>query len=341
MNSLCEGCHVTEFEAIVKFFNNNEEALVFLRKHGVLPNTVTCPTCDKPCVLRKDRPTWQCNSKVSVPKTRKRKNCGFATPDYKGTFVEQCHFPVWKLVLFVNSWLRKRFTHEHVAQNLNLSTQTTVNWRSYCSEVTEHFLENQPPIGGPEVIVEIDESKFGKTKYGRGRAVKGIWVFGGIERESKKSFLVPLLEDSRRNADTLIPLIQQYILPGSVIISDEWAAYRNLKEYGYKHLAVNHSKNFVKPKDPEGDTQQIEVHTQNIERLWEDVKSWVLKAGIRKEYYRQYFGRYLFLRKSGTNHQELLHSFFLAAAELYPPQGERKKEEGPPPPPSSSDSDDE
>ena len=57
--------------------------------------------------------------------------------------------------------------------------------------------------------MEIDESKFGRRKYNRGRWQEEHWVFGGIERISGKSFLV---EVQQRNATTLIPIIQQYIL---------------------------------------------------------------------------------------------------------------------------------
>ena len=35
--------------------------------------------------------------------------------------------------------------------------------------------------------MEIDESKFGKRKYHRGRSVDGHWVFGGIEQGSRES----------------------------------------------------------------------------------------------------------------------------------------------------------
>ncbi|KAG8227915.1 hypothetical protein J437_LFUL011843 [Ladona fulva] len=37
-------------------------------------------------------------------------------------------------------------------------------------------------LGGEGKVVEIDESKFGKRKFNRGRLVEGKWVFGGIER---------------------------------------------------------------------------------------------------------------------------------------------------------------
>ena len=40
-------------------------------------------------------------------------------------------------------------------------------------------------IGGLGTVVEIDESKFGKRKYNRGRMVEGTWVvLDGIERET-------------------------------------------------------------------------------------------------------------------------------------------------------------
>ena len=48
--------------------------------------------------------------------------------------------------------------------------------------------EDSEQIGGPGEFVDIDESKFGKMRYHRGRRVEGVWVFGGIERESKRCF---------------------------------------------------------------------------------------------------------------------------------------------------------
>ena len=43
----------------------------------------------------------------------------------------------------------------------------------------------------PNKTVEINESKFGRCKYQRGHLVKGQWVFGSVERETVKMFLVP------------------------------------------------------------------------------------------------------------------------------------------------------
>ena len=67
------------------------------------------------------------------------------------------------------------------------------------------------PIGGPGTTVEIDESKFGKMKYHRGRKIEGKWVFGGLCRETKACFLVVV---ECRDKETLFPIIRDQILPG-------------------------------------------------------------------------------------------------------------------------------
>lgn len=121
-----------------------------------------------------------------------------------------------------------------------------------------------------------------------------------------------LLIDERRDAATLIPLIKKYILPGCIIISDEWAVFRKLTEHGYIHKPINHSEHFVDPDDPE-------IHTQNIERLWKDARSYILRPGIRKEYYHQYLAKYLFLH-SCPNRKRWLKIF---ESRLYLPQSDR------------------
>ena len=117
----------------------------------------------------------------------------------------------------------------------------------FCREVCEAVLiQNSCKIGGTSIEVQIDEAKFGKRKYNRGRLVTGQWVFGGSETQNRtKMFMVPVPD---RTSETFINLIEKYIEKGSVIVSDCWKSYENLGEVGYKHLTVNHSLNF---KDPE------------------------------------------------------------------------------------------
>ena len=55
--------------------------------------------------------------------------------------------------------------------------------------------------------------------------------------------------------------------PGTTIITDSWKGYNDVKKY-FKHLVINHSKNFVDPKNKE-------IHTQKIERFWRTLKSFL------------------------------------------------------------------
>ena len=312
----CVGCEPGYYRWIVEVFENNDSARDLLRNHGVLPSVVTCPRCDNPCKLSGGK-DWRCTSSHVLPKTKKRRLCGFRVSDNKGTFLDNAHLPPWKIVLFINHWVSKLWDHKTVIDNLGISTRTSVDWRSFCSEVTDHWLENQDSIGGDGIFVEIDETLLVKRKYERGRGLAQIWVFGGIERVTKKKFVVPLVGavGERRDAATLMPLILKYIRPGSIIVSDQWGAYNRVKDHGYTHYTINHSENFVDPED-------CEVHTQNVERLWRDLKEWVKRPGIKSNFLQQYLARYLFVKAHGD---QSFHQFLLFAAKLYPHGGELQR----------------
>ena len=77
----------------------------------------------------------------------------------------------------------------------------------------------------------------------------------------------------KRNAETLIPIIQQWIsIDTEYIISDERRAYNKLKNLKYNHQKINHSKNFV-------DKKNSLIHTQTIENRWGQIKSMMKKRG--------------------------------------------------------------
>ena len=75
-------------------------------------------------------------------------------------------------------------------------------------------------IGGLGIVVEIDKLKFAKHKYYRGkRCGDSSWIFRGIERiDAKRFFTIPVM---KCNAETLLPIIQAFIYPKPIIISDK------------------------------------------------------------------------------------------------------------------------
>ncbi|KAJ4435348.1 hypothetical protein ANN_17961 [Periplaneta americana] len=86
----------------------------------------------------------------------------------------------------------------------------------------DHTLKmSSTQIGGPGKVIEIEESKFGKQKYYKGRYVQGQWVFGGVERGTGLCFLVQI-ED--RTEQTLLKEDKSPLLfpPHSTLEAGPW-----------------------------------------------------------------------------------------------------------------------
>lgn len=67
------------------------------------------------------------------------------------------------------------------------------------------MLDCSQNISGPNKIVKIDETKFARRKCHWTHVVKGQWMFGGVKRESRKTFLVPVYD---RTANTLLVVLR-------------------------------------------------------------------------------------------------------------------------------------
>ena len=183
------------------------------------------------------------------------------------------HLDVVQIVKLTYYWVYK-CTEQFVHRELRISSNSTiVDWYNFAREDCVAVLEkDSEAIGDPGKVVEIDESKFGKRKYHKGRRVDGCWVFGGIERENKKLFLTTVPD---RSSATLIPIIKKFILPGTKIISDCWKSYDCLRTEGYVHGTVNHLVEFV--NSVAGD------HTNTIESTWRAVKKSLPKSGATSQ----------------------------------------------------------
>lgn len=228
---------------------------------------------------------------------------------FKNTFFDHAHLDIETILLFANVYLRQYFCYSLVKNELKVSDKGICDWASFCREVlVEWCIKRQGKIGGNGTIVEIDESKFGKRKYNVGRIVEGQWVFGGVCRQTRDCFMVPV---ERRDSDTLLSVIQERVEPGTTIISDCWKAYSCLSDHGFHHLTVNHSINFVDPSDKS-------IHTNTVERLWREVKAKVPLYGRRKKHFVGYLARSMFML-AHKEQDKRFHVFLKEVAELYNP----------------------
>ncbi|XP_076082558.1 uncharacterized protein LOC143053655 [Mytilus galloprovincialis] len=118
---------------------------------------------------------WKCSNKKCNKKVSIR----------NGSWFQGHNLSLEKILFITYFWIYK-IDQEFVKHQLSICNQTIVDWYNYCREVCIEILEiDSEKIGGENVIVEIDESKFGKRKYHKGRRVEGQWVFGDIERDNK------------------------------------------------------------------------------------------------------------------------------------------------------------
>lgn len=70
-------------------------------------------------------------------------------------------------------------------------------------------------MGGEGIIYEINEGKFGKRKYNKGRLVKMVWALGIVESsERRKNFLIPFKD---RTMKTLSSINNKMVIQTSII----------------------------------------------------------------------------------------------------------------------------
>ncbi len=183
------------------------------------------------------------------------------------------------------------------------NSQRNAGWFNFCRDVCTFKNRRDPQvIGGVGHIVQIDETVVSRAKYGRGRYAPPRWVFGGYDLTTKKGFLQHVPD---RSAETLLPIIQEHILPGTEIHSEMWRAYRQISRLPvaprYRHLAVNHSRNFVDPV--------THVCTNGIENMWMCAKKKIRAAnGSRAELTPGYLEELLWHQKYGRDGQEAFES---------------------------------
>jgi len=175
-------------------------------------------------------------------------------------------------------------------------------------------------LGGFGKVVEMDESYFpGQPKYKRGRRLGTSWeddekwTFGLTERDSLDCVLIQV--PSSRNRKTLIPIINEHCLEGTLFCSDGWKAYNKLAEHleleDVLHYPVNHSKNYVNP--------ETGAHTQTIEGLWGHVKDFLPTRGMKPCDLYSYLGWFMWSRYCKQRNLDKFLHVLRCVSEIRPP----------------------
>jgi transposase-like protein len=192
--------------------------------------------------------------------------------------------------MYVMASTRCGISAKQLERELGVTYKTA--WRMFNLIRNELMADEGEPLSGE---VEIDETFIGgkprqsdrarrkalgwtpQTDYWERKAV----VFGAVERSGRiKASVVP---DSR--ASTILPLAREYVLPASLIYTDEYSAYERLGRTGYIHRRIRHAaKVYV-----EGDT-----HTQTIDGFFGLFKNAVrgVHHGVSHKWLQGYLNEY-------------------------------------------------
>ena len=190
----------------------------------------------------------------------------------------------WKRLL---RWFLLGQSSARVAEEAHLGREQVLRALALVRKAMAH---NIPPVF--EGIVEIDKTYLGGSwrnkrkdvrakgaKRGRGTTKQA--VFGILCRNGQVwAEIVPNVE-----ADTLLPLLKQRVVTGTIVCSDTFKSYTGVAARGYVHRLVKHEQQEY--SDGQGN------HINGLEGFWGYLKRMLAaKGGIRKERLHLYLAEY-------------------------------------------------
>jgi hypothetical protein len=255
----------------------------FLTLHGI-SGDIICIHCGQ-----------EMKSKWGQPHIYRCNPCRISRSIFKDTIFNNCKIGRGKVLLMGYLWLMGS-TQTEIEKLMQLDDKTVRYWVVLFRQCIEYDLnadQNDRMIGGDDIVVEIDETKFGKRKYNRGHRVEGVWVVGGVARTpGREMFAVKV---SNRSAATLVQILQTYVRPGTTIITDCWKGYKTdgLLDLDMLHSTVNHSECFVDPNSG--------AHTNTIEGTWSGMKVKVPRRHRTEEMITPHLLEFVWRRKYQDN----------------------------------------
>jgi transposase len=184
---------------------------------------------------------------------------------------------LWFYAMWIMTSTRCGVSAKQLERELGVTYKTA--WRMFHLIRTKLMEQDGDPLSGD---VEADETLIGgkmRNPDRREREALG-WDRKRYDNERKKTMVFGAVERGGRVRATVIPnssgqtlhnAVQTYVMPGSILFTDEWGGYTTVGKTMKAHQRIRHSDRVY----VEGD-----VHTQTIEGFWS-----LTKNGIRGVYH--------------------------------------------------------
>ena len=198
-----------------------------------------------------------------------------------GTLYERSKIPLHKWLAATHLMMasKKGMSALQIGRMLGMSKKTA--W-FVCHRIRESLRESKfdEPLGGPNKVVEVDETYVGgKSKNRKGKVPPKEAVVALVERDGKvRSFHVPAV-----SAKTLRPILVTQVSRKSYLMTDDSTVYPKIGEEYAGHGTVNHSiEEYVRGGF---------WHTNTVENYFSIMKRGI--TGIYHHVSQQHLKRYL------------------------------------------------
>lgn len=269
------------FTELTQAFCSEEKTLQYLNEMEFFEQK-TCWKCKRSMTIDFNRRSYRCN----------KRTCKKEISIFKHTFFENTKMPLNSLIWIAYMYLHK-MPISGIISTSGIHSEAVSEWTKFIRQMVADCVESeQVKIGGPNIIIEVDETKLGKRKYHRGHKVEGVWIIAGVERTNEKKLFLIEVED--RSASTILEVFRTFVLPGSVVYTDGWAAYPQVcNELNLEHHYVNHKHFF---KDP-----NTGVHTNTVEGTNNGIKHLIKPRNRTKKNINDHLYYYIWRRQNKNN----------------------------------------
>ncbi len=165
--------------------------------------------------------------------------CGHHIHPMVGTIFQKSRTPLqlWFYAIFLFTTSKHGVSAKELQRQLGVTYKTA--WRM-AALIRDHMaaIDGDIPIGGPDKIVEVDETFYGGEHKSAERFDKKAVVMGMMERNGD----VVLEVVPNRRGTSLRPQIRKHISKGSEVHTDQHVGYKFFApKEDYTHKTVNHS----------------------------------------------------------------------------------------------------
>ncbi len=264
-------------------FPDDATCLQWLVNH-LYPEGIYCPKCERVTKHHRvrERTCYACQF------------CGHQEYPMKGTIFEgsSTSLRLWFHAMYLMASTRCGISAKQLEREIGVSYPTA--WRMF-KQIRSMLEQDDEPLTGE---VEMDETYWGgKPRLAdRERKADGTLKRGKTAHSKKKQMVFGAVERGGRVRAEVVPKtetggiarrVDQFVLPSSVVFTDEYIAYNKIGQTFTEHHRIRHAESVYVDGN---------VHTNTIEGFWSTLKRGMsgVYHSVSSEHLQSYLDEYAF-----------------------------------------------